>query len=468
MALPEAHGPAVAWRNVVTTARRAYRLANGALDHKRKGVVHLNLPFRKPLEPQETNWRPEIERWAEPFLPKEAEPEIDLIATGMPTRQTAEQFTTWLNHFERGIIVCGPRCPGGGFPQAVASLATAAGYPIFADPLSGLRFGPQASTASIISGYEGLLSGNRDPEWAPPEIVIRFGQVPTSKWLNNWLGRLEPQVRLHVRGNGVWADDSHLTEHFWPVDETALCQMGQSMIGRGQLAPAETTWQDQVVAWDKGYWQQTGIQLQESDFDAAYLFDIVKQLAEQREPINLIIGNSLPVRHLDQFSQTRAAPLTVYGNRGASGIDGVVSTACGIATAEPAIPAVLIIGDVSLYHDMNGLLAAQALPNLLLILFNNNSGSIFRRLPIAQHDPPFTPLFLTPHNLDFSHAAALYGLDFVRVDTRVANSASRTDMRTHITSAVAEGLSPDRPWLIEIVTDGGEDETQRKALVSAQ
>ena len=166
-----------------------------------------------------------------------------------------------------------------------------------------------------------------------------------------------------------------------------------------------------------------------------------------------MIGNSLPVRHLDAFGRPSQQKIKVFGNRGASGIDGVVSTACGIAAAEPDVPTILVIGDVSLYHDMNGLLAARELPNLTIVLFNNNSGSIFRRLPISAFGEPFEKHFLTAHDLDFSHSAKLYDL----VHERFTDRPSFCD-------GLEQALKAKQPHLLEIMTDGAEDELVRKQL----
>ena len=113
--------------------------------------------------------------------------------------------------------MCGPRCPGGDFAEAVAALAERLAYPLLADPLSGVRFGwPQASGA-----YDTFLM---QPPVAPPDMVIRFGGVPTSKWLNQYLDSDAIQQVIHVSGSGQWADDAHRVSQFVQADEAAFCQ----------------------------------------------------------------------------------------------------------------------------------------------------------------------------------------------------------------------------------------------------
>ena len=149
----------------------------------------------------------------------------------------------------------------------------------------------------------------------------------------------------------------------------------------------------------------------------------------------------------------------MFGNRGASGIDGNVSTALGVAASEPRNPLVAILGDITFYHDLNGLLAvgAHKLENVTIVLLDNNGGGIFRRLPIARFEPPFTQAFLTPHGLDFSHVAQMYGLEYIQ-------AASYPEL----TAILAEIFAPETkplPRLIEVQTDSMIDLQQRKAVM---
>jgi 2-succinyl-5-enolpyruvyl-6-hydroxy-3-cyclohexene-1-carboxylate synthase len=132
----------------------------------------------------------------------------------------------------------------------------------------------------------------------------------------------------------------------------------------------------------------------------------------------VVAGNSMPVRDIDSFFAPVCENLRFLANRGASGIDGVVSTALGAAAVSEG-PTVLVIGDLSFYHDMNGLLAAQRFGlSATIVLINNDGGGIFSFLPQHEDVEHFETLFGTPHGLDFSHVAGLYGVDFQRVATR--------------------------------------------------
>ncbi len=438
LSVPSAVDTELVWRNVATTAVRAYATANGV----RKGAVQVNFPFRKPLQPAEAaEWL----RTRQDRVVPEIRPQTTVaVGSLFPNREQAEYLTQLINRNERGIIVCGPRCPSGDFPAVVSRFAQACGYPIFADPISHVRFGPHALSAPIISGYETWLNG-QEPDWESPDVVIRFGAVPTSKWLNDYLAKIEPHTRLHVRGSGVWADDSHLTSQFWQVDELALCRLVQSMIARQPAA-----WFQQTLAWEDRNWERLTAVMPEQTFDIPLVQTILDHLPER---VNFFVGNSLPIRHVDQFGRSRADDWRVYANRGASGIDGVVSSALGMGTAEPDVPAVLLIGDVSFFHDMNGLLLAKESPNLTIVLLNNDGGGIFNRLPIAQFGEPFERLFTTQHGLDYRHVAALYGLRYTAVRTE-------DELKQALSDAWGAGAR-----IVEVFTDNGVDEGLRRALI---
>jgi 2-succinyl-5-enolpyruvyl-6-hydroxy-3-cyclohexene-1-carboxylate synthase len=126
-----------------------------------------------------------------------------------------------------------------------------------------------------------------------------------------------------------------------------------------------------------------------------------------------------------------------------------------VAAADRATPTVLLIGDISFYHDLNGLLAVgqQRLENVTIVLLNNDGGSIFRRLPIAGQEPAFTRLFLTPHGLDFAPVIRMYGLDYTQADSRET-----------LETALASSISNKKPTVIEVRTDGARDEELRRGL----
>lgn len=437
MDVPTVEASELALRNVCTTAVRAYAVANGL----RKGPVQVNFPFRKPLEPDGNQLA--LNRYQ---LATRAQTVIERGEV-MPSPRQISQLVEVVRQYERGLIVCGPRCPGGDFPEAVAQLARASGYPLLADPLSGVRFGGWVDETAVIASYETRLAGNRNP-WGHPDVVIRFGQVPTSKWLNDYLNNARPAHVVHVRENGVWADDSHRVTAFWQANETAVCRQLAAQLPQRRL----TSWLTDIAESERRHWATLRPLLAEPFFDVTVVAEVVRLLPRNGR---LIMGNSLPIRHLDQFGQPHNRRLTVFGNRGASGIDGNVSTALGVAAASGA-PTVLVVGDITFYHDLNGLLAVrqQGLDNVTIVLLNNNGGGIFNRLPVASIEPAFTDLFITPHGLDFAPVIGMYGLGYSRADSREA-----------FVAAFQAAMQEPGARVIEVGTNGRFDEARRREVV---
>ena len=448
-ALPEAAPTALSIRNLRTLAARAFAVANG--EQQRKGVVHVNLPFRPPLEPlavtSDVTTVPTGALAREGVYVHMPAPEPLPISAGL-----AQHLTQLLRDTPNGVIVCGPMWHASKeFAAQVIALARQVGYPVFADPLSGVRFGQR----DAISGYESFMHPQSAvlADLPKPKLALRFGDVPTAKWLNQFLDQAAPQHVIHVSRDGVWADDSHRVSEFVHADEGCFLQALSEAWGEGCRAlggsqegwmraetAARTEWQ---CALDNGAW-----------FDGVAVHDVIELLPEGA---TLFAGNSLPVRHVEQFGVPTDRHLIVHANRGASGIDGNVSTALGLGHARPEHPLVAIIGDVTLYHDMNGLLAVRrcGVP-ITLVLLNNNGGGIFHRLGVKDYEPAFTKYFVTPHDLDYSHVAHLYGLTHI-----VATS------RAHFREAFATSIAQRVSTLIEVRTNALDDLAERSKVIAA-
>ena len=274
--------------------------------------------------------------------------------------------------------------------------------------------------------------------------------MPTSKYLSEYLARAERIYQVHVRSDGVWADDSHRVSCYLQVDEAELCRQVAKRCRR-----KIGSWGVSVLAADERCRHRQDRFLRGNWFDVSAVAAAISALPDGG---SLFLGNSLPVRHVDQFARPDSKMIHVYGNRGASGIDGVVSSAHGVAAADSGRPMLLIVGDVSFYHDMNGLLAANrhGLGNVTILLLNNGGGGVFRRLPVAEDTARFEALFLTPSGLDFAPAAAMYGFDYRCIcdEDSVA-----------LDEALCASLHGDRPTIIEVRTDGARDERLRRELI---
>ncbi|MCL5611194.1 MAG: thiamine pyrophosphate-dependent enzyme, partial [Chloroflexi bacterium] len=277
-----------------------------------------------------------------------------------------------------------------------------------------------------------------------PQLILRFGDPPTSNSLSDYLDSLDDIPQIHISETKRWRDDRFCVTHSMWADPLLLCE---SLLRRSDRQ-SDPPW---LPAWrrlENAAWDEVRAMRAESDFEGGILPDVLSQLPAGN---GLFVANSLPIRHLDQFAKPDAKPVQVFANRGASGIDGTLSSALGAAAHLPGL--VFVTGDLSFYHDMNGLLAfSRCGIRATIIVINNDGGGIFQRLPISQFEPLFNKLFVAPHGLTFEHAAKLYGLDYVCVE------------RLSLSSALKKSLASEKPTIIEIHSDAAKFERLRKEL----
>lgn len=433
VAPPEADPPAVLLRSLRTLAARALALADGTP----KGAVHLNFPFRKPLEPIAEPMAINHEALGQ----RSGGPSVQVLrAVQTPSEAQLARLTEALRLSDRPAIVCGPRCPGADFPAAVRALAERAGAALFADLLSGVRAGEVG-----LAGYDTALTGASTLD--APDAVIQFGAPPTSQALTDYLNTATGP-RLMVTADGVWQDPDHRTTGWLSADPALLCRAAAE-----RLNPrAPSVWLTAHRQAARAAREALASVRHERFFDGGVVAAVIEALPTGAQ---VFAASSLTVRNLDQFAALDQ-PVRVLGNRGASGIDGTVSSAFGLAAANPQSPTVLITGDLALYHDLNGLIAANRLGlKLITVVINNNGGGIFHRLPVAKFNPPFEALFVTPHGLTFAAAADQFGLAY-------ASAEDEAQLRV----ALDEALAGTRSALIEVRTEAEADLAARREVIA--
>lgn len=380
------------------------------------GPVHLNVPFKKPLEPTEVpgDVPADLETRAPEAVAGRDGPFVDVAAgTVEPATGTVETLVDRLPETTRGLIVAGPA--NGSMPSrdALTSFAHSTGFPVLADPLSGYRFGshlqpPDESAPLVCGGYDSYLD---DIDWPEPAVVIRFGASPTSKVLRKYLAGVEAHQYV-IDPAGGWPEAEFTATNLVHAAGHSLVSAVTTRLSERGVEPERSAYRDRFATAEERYWNRI-------DRDATTFFEgaILHGVTEHcPDPATLFVSNSMPVRDLDRFGKPRAVDLTVLGNRGVSGIDGITSTALGAGSATDD-PLVVVTGDIAYYHDMNGLLALDRCGvDATIVLLNNDGGGIFHKLPVAEFDPPFTEQFVTPHGLDFSPTADLYDLEFQRFE----------------------------------------------------
>ena len=344
------------------------------------GPVHINIPLREPLVggsgPVPPPARGEPPRW----FPAHAQP-------GKAALAALSAFVS----SGPGAIVCGPDDLGPGFRLAVGELALRLGAPIFADALSGLRFGPFGAE-TVLTHPDQVARTAPKASW-----ILRFGGAPVSRATAEWLELSAGCPQAVIADHQRLADPFGAATHVISADPETLC---------GDLTgpPAEHAWLDRVLALDRAA-ADAAAQACRGDqaFEGSVLRALVQSLPEATP---LFLGNSLTIRAAEWFAGRTRHSLRVYGNRGVSGIDGNISTAFGLAAAHGR--AVAAVGDLAFLHDLNALAFGRDLP-LVALVFDNGGGGIFDHLPQAGL-PEFERGWLTPQALDPGKAAQAFGL----------------------------------------------------------
>ncbi|MCK9487048.1 MAG: 2-succinyl-5-enolpyruvyl-6-hydroxy-3-cyclohexene-1-carboxylic-acid synthase [Dehalococcoidia bacterium] len=392
---------------LVRYARSAGARAAAVASEAPAGPAHLNIPFREPL----------IEAGDAPF--EGIDPPAARIAAPppAPSSEVVQRLAAMLPG-RRGLIVCGPESaplPAG----EIVALGAALGWPVVADPLSGLRTGGH-DRSGVIDCADALVREAGFASAAVPQVVLRFGAAMTSKPFNTWLATTHPDRvhRIVVDAAGPatagWRDPDLQADESIEADPGAFASaLTAALAGHAPDRAYLDLWATANDAARTAMRQAVDdIAAAGEPFEGRPVLDLAAALAASAGPsgATLVAGNSMPVRDIDSFLFSMEQDVRVVGTRGASGIDGVVSGAVGAAAASDG-PVALLIGDLSFLHDLNGLwpVARHGL-NLTVVLVNNNGGGIFSFLPQRTATPArFDEWWGTPHGLDLSHAVALHG-----------------------------------------------------------
>lgn len=368
------------------------------------GPVHLNCMFREPLAPTNSaisdGYKIPLKQWLNGDRPRTTYE----LPKATPTPPTLRQIADILNETNRGILAIGALSS----PReivAVSELAKRLQFPIFADIRSGLRLGN--CLPEQIRYFDFLLSGETWNSCEPVETVVQIGDRILSKRFLQQLEQHPPANYIVILDEPSRHDPAHAVTHRIESDIEIFCQ---------NLSPfLKTKISD---AW-KNNLSQTSRKI--GDAIANHLtpdlglneIAIAREVSRHIPPDSgLFLSNSMPVRDMDNYGLYGGNCVRIGANRGASGIDGIIASASGFCQGLNA-PTTLIIGDLAFLHDLNSLSLVRSLPKpLWIIAINNNGGGIFSFLPISQFEDVFEPYFGTPQNLNFSHAAKLFEIEY--------------------------------------------------------
>ncbi len=414
-------------RHLRTVAARAY----GATTGPNPGPVHVNFPFDKPLEPVESGDLPGSESL--PTLPP-----LRVRRGGPRLSDEVIGRVHALLDTGRGVVVAGPSEDRARLGPAVRAFAQARGWPLMADPLSGARFG--ATEGHVVAGYDLFIDDPVIREELSPEVVVRVGASPVSAALQRWLFAHADVPQIVVDTAGRWKDHGGTAHSYYVADPVDTLDRLHASTGDAQWLQR---WRDIDAA------ARSALPAGSDAHEGAIARAVVDSLPTGS---TLVVSNSMPIRDVDAFAHPSEKAIGVLANRGASGIDGVVSTAFGVAVGTDGVT-VCLIGDVAFFHDQNGLLwHREDDARVVFVVVDNDGGGIFKMLPIADFDPDFTRFFTTPHGLDFSHAAAMHGIEYVSSDIE------------GLPSVLEEVIPSGRSAVVHVRTDGAAAHRRRLEL----
>lgn len=360
----------------------------------RQGPVHLNLPFAKPLEP-----KPD-------FLQAIAEEnkKLEIHTTKKKSRnpeqpiQLDQAITDTIRSARRPLIIVGQTAPGPHL-NTISDWAARLNAPILSEQ-------GRIDSISTMGGFEGFLRNPTMQTQLEPDLILRFGRQPASKSLLNAIRKWQPRAHIHFSDTGEISDIDQTTTHF--------VNWNGAPFPENLSSEASRQWLNQ--------WEKT---------ETAYRNELQRCLGETNKLTDghvyhrltpavpndwwVFISNSFPARDQSMFAQWGAQ--SIFTNRGVSGIDGITSTAAGINIGGNR-PVILFTGDLAFLHDTNALLNQKKLKQpLVIIVINNSGGSIFRMLPVAEHQDHFKTYFETPQQVNIKQLAAAYDLNYEGIDS---------------------------------------------------
>lgn len=372
---------------------RALHIANTAPF----GPVHLNVPFREPLL---IDFK---EQLSEMSFRKSLHSEL------APSIASIQELSAILKNTEQGMIIIG-ELPLRTNVAYLWSFIRQLKWPVLVESLSNMRTNiPEDCLEYVISTYDAILKSDIFSERVIPQTVIRFGAQPVSKFLNNFIIKSIPENYIIVDEDPMFRDAASVSSHF--------------------LHAAIGSWLEQL-------------NVQNNEFDVTYLAEwqdaedlateyishyadgaidegaMVSRLLEYiPDGSDLFVSSSMPIRDIDTFLLKTAKDIRIFANRGANGIDGIVSTALGFSAGSER-PCYLLIGDLAFLHDISGLTATRYQDcQLTIIVMNNDGGGIFSYLPQASVEQHYEDLFGTPTALEFEQIASMYEINYAQVET---------------------------------------------------
>jgi len=424
-----------------SVACRAYAVARG---QARPRPVHLNVAWRDPLGPEPHE--DAVTATSALALHGRGERPLTAVPGSPPAPDSAllDELAERVAATERGLIVCG-RQADPLLAEPIARLARSSGYPVLAEPTSQLRLA-EPGHDGLVWTYDAIARAR--PHDLAPKLVIRFGEMPTSKALRRWLGSSDDVRQVLVDPAYGWNEPSARAEAIVRADPKAFAAGIAERLGPTRSTEFTESWTSAGVAAAEAI---AGELASEAELTEPGVHRALAQLYDDEDLV--YTGSSMPIRDQEAFLPPARRGTRFLCNRGANGIDGLVSSGIGAARASGR-PTWIVTGDLGFFHDMNGLAALDPSdPPVRIVVLNNSGGGIFELLPQADQldRDEFEALFATPVHFEVAKAAALHDLAHLEL-------SSISDL---------DGVPPDRHVVVEARVDRRNDTALRHRVAEA-
>lgn len=415
------------------SAKRLRRAAEQAVSEAKKGfgISHVNFPFRKPLEPTKRYYN---------TLKKENDEILDLFIPEPPNLETHTidlNDHIWSNMVasERPVIIVGPRTTKSE-TNSIINLATTLRAPILAEAGSHLPHND-----NLISGYDGFLRSDAAKEHLKPDLIIRFGKQPISKAVFTYLRMNLDVNQISFTDYGDLADEALTATH--------VVELSGELIIPEVSVSAPKKWVKEWKKVQKQYVEKRSKVLKSANsLTDGFIFDEASK--KYSKDAFIMLSNSFPVRDFELIADYSA---NSFVNRGAAGIDGIISTTMGISIAEQKA-GVCFIGDIAFLHDSNGLSIANQIDKpLIFIILNNGGGTVFRMLPIRNISSVYQEYFETPQHISYTQLCRAHGVSH--------NLVTSKDQFEEIFS---KALNRNKVQVIECITNPNSSMKERTRL----
>ncbi|MHB1275248.1 MAG: 2-succinyl-5-enolpyruvyl-6-hydroxy-3-cyclohexene-1-carboxylic-acid synthase [Candidatus Humimicrobiaceae bacterium] len=420
-----------------------------------EGPVHINCMFREPLEPDEyideNQYKTEdlfnLSKWSRSKNPYTFYVNSK-ITCGDP--EIIKQISEIIQKEKKGLISIGP-LKTSEEKKEVLELVKKINWPVYADITSCLRLNDEINT-NIIKHFDQDILSLEFNKKASPDTVIHFGGKITSKRFHQFLNQNHPENYIIIKDNPIRYDPVHLITMHVESDIVCFCRDISRMIKTKKQTDFKHFYDIRAKKAQEIIEKYINDQ---ADVDEVFVSRCISE--EIPDKSCLFLSNSMPIRDLELYGQSSSREIIIGSNRGASGIDGIISSAIGFTNGFVKI-CTLLIGDIAFMHDLNSLATISSLKKpLIIVVINNNGGGIFHFLPIVKIKDIFEEYFATPHNLNFEGAAKSFKINYFSVSTN-------KEFRKIYKDALKLAGEKETSSIIEVFTDRESNLKLRKEI----